>query len=77
MSTTVLSLRLDDDLKGRLDELSAATGRPAAFYVREALSKHLSDLEYAYALRAEAEEYRAGAREPGDWDAMKERLNLD
>lgn len=27
-------------------------------------------------LRAEAEEYRSGARELGGWEAMKERLNL-
>jgi RHH-type rel operon transcriptional repressor/antitoxin RelB len=63
MSTDVMSIRLPEELKGRLDALSASTGRPAAFYVREALSEHLAELEYAYALRAEAEAARRGELE--------------
>ncbi|MFT8636584.1 MAG: hypothetical protein ABF811_01315 [Pseudoclavibacter sp.] len=35
MSTNVVSVRLPEDLKQRLDRLSMHTGRPAAFYVRE------------------------------------------
>jgi RHH-type rel operon transcriptional repressor/antitoxin RelB len=62
MSTSgVVSVRLPDRLKRRLDALSAATGRPAAFYVREALDEHLDALEHAYTLRAEAEAVRRGA----------------
>lgn len=49
---------MDDEIKGRLDALSAATGRPAAFYVREALAEHLDELEYAYAIAGEAEAIR-------------------
>lgn len=60
MSTSVVSVRLDGELKSRLDALSAATGRPAAFYVREALLEHLDELEYAYALASEAEAIRRG-----------------
>jgi len=58
MSTTVLSVRLPDDLKRRLDELGSRTGRPTTFYVREAIESYIDDLEYAYALRAEAEAVR-------------------
>ncbi len=60
MSTAVVSVRLDADVKERLEALSAATGRPAAFYVREALVEHLAKLEYAYQLRGEAEALRRG-----------------
>ena len=51
MSTGVLSVRLPDDIKTRLDALAASTGRPAAFYVREAVAGHLAELEYAYTLK--------------------------
>lgn len=60
MSTSVVSVRLDAATKERLDALSATTGRPAAFYIRAALSEHLDELEYAYQLRAEAEAIRRG-----------------
>lgn len=60
MSTAVMSIRVDEELKERLDALSAATGRPVAFYVREALNEHLEELEYVYQLREEAEAIRKG-----------------
>lgn len=70
MSTGVVSVRLPDDLKARLDALSASTGRPAAYYVREALVEHLADLEYAYQIRAEAEAIRRGAGSSTTWDEL-------
>ncbi|WP_323374258.1 ribbon-helix-helix domain-containing protein [Corynebacterium marambiense] len=36
----VVSLRLTDDEKNRLDALAEKTGRPRAFYIREALGKY-------------------------------------
>ncbi|MEL4505325.1 ribbon-helix-helix protein, CopG family [Luteococcus sp. H138] len=60
MSTAVMSIRVDAAVKERLDALSASTGRPAAYYVREALLEHLDELEYAYQLRGEAEAIRRG-----------------
>ncbi|WP_216363527.1 type II toxin-antitoxin system RelB family antitoxin [Subtercola boreus] len=63
MSTGVVSVRLPADLKGRLDTLSASTGRPAAFYLREALSEHLDDMEHAYGVLGRAEAIRAGTRD--------------
>lgn len=77
MFTSVLSVRLEDDLKGRLDRLSSDTGRPVAFYVREAVVEYLDELEYAFTLRSEVEQYRSGARELGSWDDVKARLDLD
>lgn len=60
MPTGVVSVRLDSELKGRLDALSEATGRPVAFYVREALAKHLDELEYAAGIAGEAQAIRRG-----------------
>ncbi|WP_394276504.1 ribbon-helix-helix protein, CopG family [Luteococcus sp.] len=60
MSTAVVSIRVDAEVKERLDALSASTGRPAAYYVREALLEHLDELEYVHQLRGEAEAIRRG-----------------
>lgn len=60
MSTGVVSVRLDGELKARLDALSASTGRPAAYYVKEAVTEHLAELEHIYEIKAEAEAIRRG-----------------
>lgn len=60
MSSAVMSIRLPDDVKSRLDALSASTGRPVSYYVREAVVDHLDLLEHAYALQADAEAARRG-----------------
>ena len=77
MSTGVLSIRLPEDLKDRLDALAAATGRPAAFYVREAVEAHLVELEYAYALRSEAEAIRRGDVSTRPLAELAAELELD
>lgn len=77
MSTGVLSVRLPEDIKTRLDALAAATGRPAAFYVREAVAEHLSELEYAYTLRAEAEAARRGELPTAPLDDLTRELGFD
>ena len=77
MSTTVLSIRLPDDVKGRLDTLSKSTGRPVAYYVREAVVEHLSDLEWAYGVVTRAEEIRAGTRETRSFDEVASDLGFD
>jgi RHH-type rel operon transcriptional repressor/antitoxin RelB len=56
----MVSVRLQGDLKDRLDALASTTGRPASYYLREALERHIADLEYAYTLRAEVEAIRRG-----------------
>ncbi|MGL5811560.1 MAG: type II toxin-antitoxin system RelB family antitoxin [Nocardioides sp.] len=77
MSTAVLSVRLPDDIKTRLDALAASTGRPAAFYVREAVAEHLAQLEYAYTLRTEAEAIRRGEIRTRPLDEVAMELGLD
>lgn len=40
-----LSIRLTDDEERRLDALAAQSGRSKTFYVREAIRRHLEELE--------------------------------
>lgn len=77
MSTSVVSFRLPDDIKGRLDALSKSTGRPAAFYVREAVLEHLDELEWVYAVAARAEAIRRGAGETRTIDDVARDLGFE
>lgn len=60
MGESVISLRISDEQKQRLDALSQRTGQPSSFYLWEALKTHLSELEYIYLLEEEAAEIRRG-----------------
>ena len=42
------AVRLPDELNQRLVNLSQQTGRTVAFYMREAISTHIDDLEDVY-----------------------------
>ena len=58
-------------------EPGGRTGRPATFYVREAIESYIDDLEYAYALRAEAEAARRGEIKTRRLDEIAASLGLD
>ena len=73
----VLSVRLPDDLKRRLDDPGSRTGRPAKFYVRESVESSIDDLEYAYALKADAEAVRRGEIKTRRLDEIAAALGLD
>jgi RHH-type transcriptional regulator, rel operon repressor / antitoxin RelB len=44
----MLALRLPPEIEERLAALAQKTGRPKSFYVREAIVRHLDDLEEAH-----------------------------
>jgi RHH-type rel operon transcriptional repressor/antitoxin RelB len=44
----MLAIRLDSDTESRLARLAKMTGRTKTFYAREAILKHLEDLEDIY-----------------------------
>jgi RHH-type rel operon transcriptional repressor/antitoxin RelB len=77
MSTDVVSIRLPSDVKRRLDVLAASTGRPAAFYVREAIQEHLSDIEWAYDVAAHAEAARSGVAPTKPLDDVAREFGFD
>ncbi len=56
----MLALRLPDDIERRLDELARKTGRTKSYYAREAILRHIEDLEDAFLARERLE--RGGPR---------------
>jgi RHH-type rel operon transcriptional repressor/antitoxin RelB len=44
----IVNVRLTDDISSRLDFLADKTKRPKSFYIREILTRHLSEYEDAY-----------------------------
>ena len=73
----VVSLRLTDAEKNRLDALAEKTGRPRAFYIREALGTYLDELEHIYSVRAEHEaarrrEHATASREEREHEQSKD-----
>jgi RHH-type rel operon transcriptional repressor/antitoxin RelB len=49
MATKMFAVRVDDDLEQRFKTLARETGRTATYYVREAMERHIADLEEQYA----------------------------
>jgi len=47
----MLALRLPEDIEKRLEALARKTGRTKSFYAREAILRHLEDLEDAHLAR--------------------------
>ncbi len=44
----MINFRADDNLNARLERLAKLTGRSKTFYVREAVTAHIDDLEDVY-----------------------------
>lgn len=76
MSRSVISFRVDAEQKRRLDSLSARTGRSGAFYIRRALETHLAELEYIYALEADAQAVREGKLQTISLDELEAEFGL-
>ena len=60
MSAVSVSLRLPSEVLERLQNLVTLTGRSKTFYMTEAISQHLDDLEDIYLAERELENIRAG-----------------
>ncbi len=56
----MLAIRLPEEVEKRLDRLAKRTGRTKTYYAREAVLRHLDDLEDIYLAEAALEEIRAG-----------------
>ena len=60
----MLALRLSPEIEARLAKLAKRTGRTKSFYAREAILRHLDDLEDLYLAESRLEEFRHGRSEP-------------
>ena len=72
----MLAIRLPAEVERRLDALAKATGRTKTFYAREAILKHLDDLEDLYLAEQRLIEIRAGRSRTVSLDDVERNLGL-
>jgi RHH-type rel operon transcriptional repressor/antitoxin RelB len=73
---TAVSLRLPEDLKIRLEKLAKRTGRSKTFYMIEAISEKLEDLEDLYLAEQRTLALREGRSRTFTLDEVEQRLGL-
>jgi RHH-type rel operon transcriptional repressor/antitoxin RelB len=73
---TAVSLRLPEDLKIRLEKLSKLTGRSKTYYMVEAISEKIEDLEDLYLAEQRTLALRAGRSRTYTLDEVEKRLGL-
>ena len=72
----MLAIRLPAEVERRLDALAKATGRTKTFYAREAILKHLDDLEDLYLAEQRLIDARAGKTEAVPLEDKMKRYGL-
>ncbi len=73
----MLAIRLPADLEAHLDALAKATGRTKTFYAREAILKHLEDLEDLYLAEQRLTESRADRSESLPLEDVMKRYRME
>jgi RHH-type rel operon transcriptional repressor/antitoxin RelB len=73
---SAVSLRLPVDLKVRLDKLAKRTGRSKSYYMVEAISEKLEDLEDLYLAEARTLDMKAGRSQVYTQEEMEKRYGL-
>jgi len=73
----MLTIRLPADIEERLEQLAKATGRTKTFYVREAILRHLEDLEDLYLAEQSLAELRDGRSRTYTLDEVVRDLGLE
>jgi RHH-type transcriptional regulator, rel operon repressor / antitoxin RelB len=73
---SAVSIRLPEGLKSRLEKLAKATGRSKTYYILEAISEKLEDLEDLYLAEARTLALRAGRSRTYTQKEMEKRYGL-
>jgi RHH-type rel operon transcriptional repressor/antitoxin RelB len=73
---TAVSLRLPDEVSKRLDKLAKRTGRTKTFYMIEAISEHLDELEDLYLAEQRLTALRAGRSRTYTLEEVERDLGL-
>ena len=73
----LLDRRAGENKQRRLDALAKATGRTKTFYAREAIFKHLDDLEDLYLAEKRLEDIRAGRTQPVPLEDVMKRYGVE
>ncbi|WP_431031216.1 type II toxin-antitoxin system RelB family antitoxin [Plantibacter sp. RU18] len=71
-----VAVRLSPELESRLGALAECTGRTRSFYVKEAITLHLEELEEHYWADAAITPWEASPQETRPWAEAKEGLGL-
>jgi len=72
----MLAIRLPEDIEVRLTNLAKRTGRSKTFYAREAILKHLDDLEDLYLAEQVMLRVRSGEERTFTLDEVKACFGL-
>ena len=70
------AVRIPDETYERLRVLATQTGRSAAYYIREAIERHLEDLEDIYLAEQTLERLRRGEEQTYSLDEVEQTLGL-
>jgi len=73
---SAVSIRLPEDLRSRLEKLAKVTGRSKTYYMLEAISEKLEDLEDLYLAEARTLALRAGRSRTFTQKEMEKRYGL-
>ena len=73
----MLALRLPPEIEKRLDVLAKKTGRTKSFYAREAISRHIDDLEDIYLAEKILDRIKSGKERTYTLDEVERELGLE
>ena len=76
MSSSVMTIRLSQDDTARLANLSEKTHRPKSFYIKEALSRYMEDMEDLYLAESVMARIRSGEERTYTLDEVEAKLGL-
>ena len=73
---SAVSLRLPESVKSRLEKLSKRTGRSKTYYMIEAITEKIEDLEDLYLAEERTRALRAGRSRTYTQEEMEKRYGL-
>lgn len=73
----MLAIRLSEEIEARLEHLAQVTGRTKTFYAREAIERHLDDLEDVYLADEVLKRLHQGMERTYSLEEVRRELGLD
>ncbi len=73
----MLAIRLSPEIEKRLEDLAKKTGRTKTFYVREAITEYIEDLEDIYLAEKRLEGIRSGRSKTIPIEEIMSRYDLE
>ena len=77
MNSVAIVYRIPKSIGQRLESLAQRTGRSKTYYIREAIIKHLDDLEDVYLAEQVLERVRRGEESASSLEDVEQRLGLE